>query len=207
MEPDKLLPEIANHRKSTYPINPIFLNRWSKRAISPEPLSDEELFPLLEAARWAPSAYNDQFWRFVIGRGENKEKFVSFLSEFNRRWAAASPVLVLVTARTTLSKNGAPAPSSEFDAGAASENIALEGARRGLVVHPLTGFDKEAAGKELGVPADHAVLALLAIGKPGRKEDLPEDLRERETPSGRLPLSEIVFEGRFGAKADVREKA
>lgn len=193
-------PLVKKYRKATFDVDPLFLNRWSARSISPEPIPDDELFALFEAARWAPSSYNDQFWRFIIGRGEHKKKFVDLLTEGNKKWASKAPVLVVVTARKVYSRNGHPARTYQFDAGAAWMSLALEATRRGLVAHPMGGFDHEKARVVLNIPDDHDVLIMIAIGRKDNPNKLPPDIREREKPNTRLPLKEIVHEGEFGRK-------
>ncbi|ELY44906.1 nitroreductase family protein [Natronorubrum bangense] len=190
--------DVADHRSPDYDIDPLFVNRWSPRAMTGEPLEEAEFLPLFEAARWAPSAYNNQHWRFVYATREDDEweTFVSLLSEGNA-WAANAGVLAVILSKTTFDHNGEPAPVHSFDTGAAWENLALEGARRGLAVHGLAGFDYERAAEELDVPEEFAVEAMFAVGERASPETLPEELQEREQPSGRKPLSEIVFQGRF----------
>lgn len=193
--------EVASRRKSDYPILPLFLNRWSPRSLNGEMMTDEELFPLFEAARWAPSSYNAQLWRFIFARRQDAARFQDFvdlLAPGNQAWAKDAAVLAVVVARQRFEKTDQPAITHVFDAGAAWENLALEAARRGLVAHGMQGFDFERARRELGVPADYDVLAMIAIGKRGPRERLPEPLRSGEAPNQRRPLREILFEGSFG---------
>lgn len=184
-------------RQSAYSILPLILNRWSPRAMSGKALAQEELMALFEAARWAPSSYNAQPWRFIYALRDTPawEIYVNLLGDFNKTWATKASALVVVVARTTFEYNGNPSVTHAFDAGAAWENLALEASSRGLVAHGMEGFDYAAAARAVKMPADHEVLAMLAIGKPGRLEDLPAELREREAPSDRRPLAEIVMEG------------
>jgi nitroreductase len=184
-------------RQSIHPIHPLILNRWSPRALSGESMTHEELMPLFEAARWAPSSYNAQPWRFVYARRGTPEweTFMGLLIDFNKAWACNAAVLVVVVARTTFEHNGKPSVTHAFDAGAAWENLALEASARGLVAHGMQGFDYAAAAQAVKMPGDHVILAMIAIGKPGRKEDLSAELQEREEPSDRRALEEIVMEG------------
>lgn len=186
-------------RQPNYSIQPLILNRWSPRALSGEAMFDDELMPLFEAARWTPSSHNNQPWRFIFARRETPawDILFSLLGEFNQGWAHKAAVLVVVVAKTTFDYNGKPSVTHQFDTGAAWENLALEASTRGLVAHGMEGFDYAAAKTKLNIPDDHVVLAMIAIGKPGRKEDLPAELQERETPSDRRPLTEIVMEGEF----------
>jgi len=192
--------EVAQHREPSDEIDPIFPNRWSPRAMTGESLPESEFRPLFEAARWAPSAFNNQHWRFVYATREDDEfgTFLDLLNEHNRSWADDAAVLVAIFSKRTLDHNDEPAATRSFDTGAAWQNLALEGTRRGLAVHPLAGFDWESVHDALDVPeAEFDAEAMVAIGERADPETLPEDLRDREEPSGRKPLSEIVFEGSF----------
>ncbi|MEE8160301.1 MAG: nitroreductase family protein [Acidobacteriota bacterium] len=191
--------DVSEHRKARRPIDPLFLNRWSPRAMSGEEVSEQDLMILFEAARWAPSSYNNQPWRFLYARRntDNWDLFFTLLGEGNQVWTKEAAVLVVVLSKKTLDHNGKPARTHSFDAGAAWENLALQGSQKGLVIHGMQGFDYDRARQVLNVPDDHQVEAMIAIGRPGKKEDLPERLREREVPSGRKEVAEIAFEGQF----------
>lgn len=191
------LPDPLLHRHPDHPIQPLLLRRWSPRAMRPEPLSHAELDRLLEAARWAPSSFNEQPWRFRYAHRASVhwEGFFALLSAPNQVWCRNAGVLVVVAARTTFTHNGKPNAVFAFDAGAATQNLALQGAAMGLVVHAMAGFDRERARGHLHLPTDHAALAMVAIGHPGELEQLPADLRSREVPSGRRPIAEFAGEG------------
>jgi nitroreductase len=193
------LPDPLAHRTADHPIEPLFLRRWSPRAMSGEPVRAEELDRLFEAARWAPSTFNEQEWRFRhAARGSaHWPLFFGWLLPANQIWCQEAGVLVAVCSRTTFTRNGKPNPVHSFDAGAAFENLALQAAAMGLVVHAMAGFDRERAASGLRLPTDHAVHAMLAIGRPGDPARLPPELREREAPSGRRKLDEIRGEGPF----------
>ena len=188
-------------RRTEYDIHPMILNRRSERAMSGESMTDEELMPLFDAARWAPSSYNSQVWRFVIARRDTPEWTTLFglLGEFNQKWCKNASALVVMFSCLNFAHNGKPSRTHSLDAGAAWENLALEGTRRGYVVHGMAGFDYERAASELGAPEDYVPEMMIAVGKPGAPEALPEDLRDREAPSDRKPLGELLFRGRFGA--------
>ncbi len=191
--------EMMAERKPEYTINPLILNRWSPRAMSGEEISDEELMPLFEAARWAPSAFNGQPWRFVYAkRGTGEwQVFFDLMNEFNQSWTKNAAALVVVVSKKTFDYKEKPNPTHAFDTGAAWENLAAEGSSRGLVVHAMSGFDYEKAAEAINIPQDHEIHCMIAIGKKGKKEDLPEKLQEREEPSDRRPLKEIVIKGKF----------
>lgn len=189
-----------NVRKPTYPINPLILNRWSPRAMAGEEVLDSELMSLFEAARWAPSSYNGQPWRFIYAKRntESWNKLFELMVDFNKTWAKNAAALVVIISRKNFEGNEKkPSVTHQFDAGAAWENLALQAETQGLVTHGMQGFDYEKARTELGIPADYDILAMVAIGKPGKKEILPLEIQEREVPSDRKPLNEIIMEGSF----------
>ena len=184
-------------RKADYPIDSVFLDRWSPRAMSGEPITEEELFTLFEAARWAPSSFNNQPWRILYARRDTGhwQLFFDLLVEFNQSWAKNAAALVLFISKTTFDHNGEPAATHSFDTGAAWENLALQATLKGLVVHGMQGFDYDKARTTLNIPDGFNVEAMAVIGKPGRKEDLPERMQEREAPSDRRKLDGTAFEG------------
>lgn len=183
-------------RKADHPINNIFLDRWSPRAMSGEEVPESELISMFEAARWAPSSNNNQPWRILYARRntEHWPLFFNLLTDSNKIWAGKAFVLILIVSKNTFD-NGKPSRTHSYDAGAAWENLALEGSLRGYVVHGMQGFDYELARSSLNVPDGFTVEAMAAIGMPGNKEDLPDYLQEREAPNDRRKLGEIVFEG------------
>lgn len=195
----ELREEVAEYRDPDHEVDPLFVNRWSPRAMTGEPLDEDEYLPLFEAARWAPSAFNNQHWRFCYADREDEEwdTFVDLLTESNRAWASDAAVLAVIVSKTTFDHNDEPAPTHSFDTGAAWQNLALEGARRGLAVHAMAGFDYERAAEELDVPDEFAVQAMVAVGERAPPESLSEDLRGREQPSGREPLEELLHRGGF----------
>ena len=195
----KIRDEVKEHRKPGNEIDPLFVNRWSPRSMTGEKVDRNVLMSLFEAARWAPSSYNNQSWRFVyeVRDGDRWEEFVGLLGDFNRKWATGAGALVVICSKKTFDSNGEPSRTHSFDTGAAWENMALEGARRGLVVHGMEGFDYDAAREKLGVPEEFDVEAMVAVGKRAPKEELPEDLQERKFPKGRKSLDEIVFQERM----------
>ncbi|MCB0340297.1 MAG: nitroreductase family protein [Bdellovibrionales bacterium] len=193
------LPNPSDFRSPDHPIEEIFWRRWSPRAMSSEVIPDSELLRLFEAARWAPSTYNEQEWRFLFAKRDSSFWNIYFeaLFEANQSWCKNAGALVAVLSHKIFSRNGKPNPVHTFDAGAAFQNLALQGSVMGLVVHGMAGFDKEKLRADLGVPSDYSIEAMIAIGKPAPASVLTEELREREFPSGRKPVSEISAEGLF----------
>ncbi len=192
---------MKTNRQSDHPINSLILHRWSPRAMSGEEIGEEELRSLFEAARWAPSSYNNQPWRFIYAKRDTPawNTLFKLLWEFNQGWAKNAAVLMVIISKKTFDHNNEASKTHSFDAGSAWENMALEASSRGLVIHGMEGFHYDQARKELDIPDDFDVEAMVAVGKPGEKEDLPEMLQEREAPSTRRPLKEIMMEGKFRA--------
>jgi nitroreductase len=164
-----------------------------------EELDDDIIMSLFEAARWAPSSYNNQPWRFIYAKRNTAhwDKLFNLLAEPNKVWTKNAAVLVVVIARKNFEHNEKYSITHQFDAGAAWENLALEASSRGLVVHGMQGFDYERARADLEIPDNFDVMAMIAIGRRGPKENLPSQLQEREQPNDRKPLAEIVMEGQF----------
>jgi len=197
--------DISDFRKPDFDIDPIFLNRWSPRSMSGDEISRDVLFSLFEAARWAPSSNNNQPWRFLYARRNTDywPIFFDLLTEQNKIWAKNAAVLIVVISKKTFDYNEKPARTHSYDAGAAWENLALQGSLKALVIHGLQGFDYDGALRTLNIPDFFQVEAMIAVGKPGKKEDLPEGLQEREMPSPRKNLSEIVMEGNFTPEKNI----
>ena len=196
---EKLKEEINRNRKPEYEINPLILGRWSPYSMTGEKISDEELMSLFEAARWAPSSYNGQPWRFIYAKRDTKDwdKLFNLLVEGNQGWAKNAAALVVIISRKNFEHNNKPSITHTFDTGSAWENMALEASSRGLAIHGMEGFDYDKAKEDLEIPDDFEVCAMAAIGKKGKIEDLPEEMQQREQPRDRKPLKEIVMEGKF----------
>ena len=186
-------------RKPEHKILDLILNRHSPRAMSGEKLNDNEIMTLFEAAKWAPSSYNEQPWRFLYAKRETKDwdLFFNLLGDFNKMWCKNAAVLVVIISKKTFTHDKTPNVVHSFDCGSAWENLALQTSSMNLVSHGMAGFDYDKAKKDLNVPDDFKVEAMVAIGKPGKKEDLPEDLKKNEVISGRKMLNEIIIEGKF----------
>jgi len=184
-------------RQADHPIDKLFLDRWSPRAMSGEEIPDVELMVLFEAARWAPSSNNNQPWRILYARRNTKywPLFFNLLTESNQVWTRNAAALLVFISKTTFDHNNQPSITHSYDTGAAWENLALQGMLKGYVVHGMQGFDYKLARSVLNIPQEFNVEAMAAIGKPGNKEELPESLQERESPNNRRKLSETICEG------------
>lgn len=191
-------------RNSDYPIDPIFLDRWSPRSFDGSAVPQRDLETMLEAAHWAPSAFNSQPWRFLYAhRGDaHWETFLGCLVPFNQSWAKDSAVLLYVLSDTlpfTDRATGEPSPSLThgYDAGAAWGYLALQAWRMGYYAHGMSGIELDKARIELNVPERYVIEAAAAIGRIGDPATLPEKLQAREVPGGRKTLGEVAFRGVF----------
>lgn len=191
--------DIHSFRQTEYPIEQLLLKRWSPRAMSGEALSQDEIGSLFEAARWAPSCYNEQPWRFLYAQRDTEHWpiFFNLLVEANQTWAKDAGVLVTVISKRTFTHNDKPNISHSLDAGSAWQNLALQATAMGLVAHGMAGFDYAKAKTDLRIPNDYSVEMMIALGRPGDPANLPEALCEREEPSGRNAVAEISFPGTF----------
>ncbi|XWX03417.1 nitroreductase family protein [Aggregatilineales bacterium SYSU G02658] len=192
--------------RNEYPIAPALQQRWSPRAFDAKrPLERHQLLSLLEAARWSPSSNNSQPWRFIVAERRNEVAFhtmVSVLAEGNQRWAKDAGALILMAART-LRDDGRVNRYGAHDAGIALACLTVQAIEMGLFVHPMAGFDAQKARAIYAIPDAYEPITVSAVGYYGALEQLDDDLRNRELqPRERLPLSELVYEGRFGHVAE-----
>lgn len=183
------------------PIDDVLANRWSPRAYdASKPVTAEQLLSLLEAARWAPSCFGDQPWRFVVcdktSQPEAWQRAYDCLVPSNQTWAVNAPVLILVCADTLFTHNQKPNRWGAYDTGAAAENLCVQATSLGLMAHQMGGFDGEKTREAFGVPAQFTLMAMLTVGYCAAADILPDDLRERElAPRTRRPLGELFFNG------------
>lgn len=186
-------------RKSKYPVNQIILNRWSPRAMSGENITEEQLYTILEAGRWAQSSYNNQPWRFIYAFKDTPywEKLFGLLVPGNQIWVKNGSVLILVISHKVFDYNNKPSVTHSFDTGAACQNMTIQAFYMGLVMHGMEGFNYDQARTELNIPEDYAIEAMFVIGQHGDVKQLPEKLQEVETPSDRRPLEQTAKEGIF----------
>lgn len=193
-------------RVPEHAVDPVFVHRWSPRALSAEAIDAAELLRILEAARWAPSAGNSQPWRFIYRlHGEpGWDEAVDLLADNNRLWAPRASSLILLVSKTTFRRPGSDAPvaaaNHSFDAGASWGYLSLQAALSGWSTRAIGGFDRERARALFEVPEGYKVEILIALGRLGTEEGLPLDLVQREAPSRRRPLGELVAHGTFSLK-------
>ena len=187
------------------PIAPLIANRWSGRAFDAQrDLAHSDLIALLEAARWAPSCYGEQPWRFIVWQKSiDHEKWqlaFNCLANANQVWAETAPLLMLCCAHRIFSHNASPNRWSEYDSGAASENLCLQATHLGLMAHQMGGFDADAIRTSFSIPDDYMPMAMLVVGYPAPAETLGEEsLVQRELAARiRRPLDSTFFAGTWG---------
>ncbi|MBD3619084.1 MAG: nitroreductase family protein [Chromatiales bacterium] len=190
-------------RTPDHPIDPIFLERWSPRSFDASPMPLSDLMTILEAARWAPSAYNIQPWRFLFALREDTcwPEYLSLLDPFNSAWARHASALVFLASDSLMpaDENGVRRPSSchTFDAGSAWAHLALQATALGYHAHAMAGVFFDRAAAALALPAHFQLQVAIAVGRQASAARLPEGLRQREQPSDRRPLGKSVFAGRY----------
>lgn len=188
-------------RQFNYDILPLIQTRWSSRALSDEKIDRTVLSAIIEAARYAPSCFNEQPWHFIVAdSGEILNQFRAALSPGNQVWAGKAPVLIAACAKKIFSANGKDNFWHQFDTGTAWGYMSLEAERTGLISHGMAGFDRTATAQAAKLPPEYEVIAMIAVGRPGSKDSLPPDYQEREKPGTRKELKEICSFGVFGKR-------
>ncbi len=195
-----------NHKQpdTQQPIHALLAERWSPRAFDIDrPIEAEKRQALLEAARWAPSCFNDQPWRFIVcNRHTNEaawETAVAVLADKNQLWARQAPLLILVCSEDLFSHNGNENRWAHYDTGAAGLSICLQATALGLFTHQMGGFDLDAARTAFAIPDSVTPMAMMAVGYQGRIENLDAGFVDAEQQArARKPVDKIVFEGRWG---------
>lgn len=182
------------------PIHDILARRWSCRAFdAAKPVSRPQIVSLLEAARWAPSCFGDEPWRFMVWDKNSDqaawEKAFGCLVEWNQNWVKNAPVLLLVTANSLFRKNGQPNRWGQYDSGAAAQNLCLQAVAQGLMAHQMGGFDEAKLRATYGIPAQYACMAMIAVGYQAEETVLNDELQALEiAPRTRTPLGVLFYE-------------
>lgn len=186
------------------PIDDVIAERWSGRAYdASKPVSREQTLALLEAARWAPSCFGDQPWRFLVwdknADAASWQRAFDCLVPGNQAWVQNAPLLLLITADSLFSHNGKPNRWGQYDTGAATENLCLQASALGLMAHQMGGFDADKARAAFSIPEQYALMAMVSVGYPADISTLSGEALERETaPRSRRPLGELFFDGAWG---------
>lgn len=186
------------NRRYDYDILPEIQNRWSPRAFSPEKIPMEDILAVLEAARYAPSCHNEQPWRFIVAREDNAlERMGDLLTPKDYVWAVNAPVLILVLCKRYFKLTGEENPWRTFDTGTAWGYLSLEAQTRGYFTRPVYYFDAERARTLYGLHDDTEAIMLVAMGKYGDPDGLPDELQAREQPEARREIASILYQPIF----------
>ena len=189
--------DVAKHRDGSKMVDQQFVNRWSPRSMSGQALSKDQMAGLVEAARWSPSCFNLQPWRFIYSLKDDDywEKFLGLLIDVNRLWVERAGAIVILLSIDRPSESEDLSPTAAFDTGSAWMSLALQAQTMGLVSHAMWGFHHEAVAEVINMPSNMSARAMIAIGYPGDPADLPEKYQDREFPSSREPLESLMFQG------------
>jgi len=170
--------------RTEYPVIDLIKNRWSPRSFAEKPIKEEIISSLLEAARWAPSAFNEQPWRFFIGIKNNNATYIKVfesLVEFNRNWAKSAPVLIVCCGKKNFAHNDNPNPTAAYDAGQSVAYLTMQALSENIYVHQMTGFDKNTLRNNLNLSDDYEINSVIALGYLDTPDKLPEELKKIET--------------------------
>ena len=190
--------------KTAVPVNDLIAKRWSGRAYDAgRPVSEEHIIALLEAARWAPSCFGDQPWRYIIcNKNKNQtawDRAYTCLAEGNQSWAKDAPVLILSIADSIMSKTGKPNRWGQHDTGAATMSLCIQATELGLMVHQMGGFDADNSRKLFSVPEQYTPMAMMTVGYQLPTDKIEGEIREREfADRARNPIAMNFFEGTWG---------
>jgi nitroreductase len=184
---------------------PAIANRWSPRAFDDKEVSAEKIAAILEAARWAPSSFNEQPWRFlVVNKFDDIDSYnllLDGLVPFNRSWAASAPVLILVSADTTFARNGKLNRHAAFDTGQAVANLTTQATELGLSTHQIGGVDFDQLRKAFAIPEKFDLLDVITLGYQGNLLELSEELqKQEEAPRSRKELADVSFFNNFATE-------
>lgn len=186
------------------PIDTTLADRWSGRAYdAAKGVTHAQVITLLEAARWAPSCFGDQPWRFIVwNKGSDAaswQQAFDCLVPGNQDWVKNSPLLLLICADTLFGHNQKPNRWAQYDTGAAAENLCLQAASMGLMAHQMGGFDADKTRKEFNIPEQYTLMAMVAVGYPADIATLAGEALAKETAERvRKPLSDLFFDAAWG---------
>lgn len=195
---------MKNSATTQVPIQETISQRWSARAFdASKAVSHEQIIALLEAARWAPSCFGDQPWRFIVWNKATDEnawqQAFDCLADSNKTWVKAAPILILVCADTLFGHNQSPNRWAQYDTGAAAENLCLQASSMGLMAHQMGGFNADKTRENFVIPAQFTPMAMIVVGYEGDANNLPDELKARELAARkRKPLGDLFFAGTWG---------
>lgn len=181
-------------REFTYDIMNIIKERWSARSILRDPIPLEDIEAIIEAASFAPSCFNEQPWRYIVAQKSEELKIMhEILNEKNMKWAGKAPVLMIILGSNVFERNQKPNSWGQFDTGTSWGFLQLEAWERGYVTHGMAGFNKDKARQLLNIPEEFDIIAMVAMGKLGKKEDLEPMFQATEQPNTRKKINEVML--------------
>jgi nitroreductase len=196
---------MSEHRINTEAeIDDLLAKRWSPRAYDTDQAVDgSTLTACLEAARWAPSCFGDEPWRFLVCNRSNDEaawqKLLNCLAPKNQQWASHAPVLILTCADSLFGQNGKPNRWGQYDMGAAAVSLCLQATALGLITHQMGGFDTESTREAFAIPERFTPMSIIAIGYKGDYTSLDEGFQGSEAADrSRKNMHDIVFRAAWG---------
>ncbi len=196
---------MQNPAPTDHPVHELIQQRFSPKAFLPRAVEPATLQSLLEAARWAPSSFNEQPWAFIVATSDRPEEFeplLACLTPGNLAWARHAPVLLLSVAKLTFDRNGRINRHALHDIGLASAQLALEATNHGLAAHFMAGFDGGRARQTYDIPEGFEPVAAVAVGYPDKPGAPPGETREAGfAPRRRKPLKDFVFTRKWGCSA------
>jgi len=188
------------HKKMSELIKDLIRKRKSIVLFSDKQVENEKLEQIFDSARWAPSSFNEQPWRFIYATKDNTtdyEKFVSVINDHNRIWASKAPVLILSIAKTNHSHNEAENKYAFYDVGQAVATLALQATELGLYLRQMAGFDPAKAKENLDIPEGYEPVSMIALGYPGEVDENTDErlVWKQNHKRTRKPLNEVVKKG------------
>lgn len=187
--------------RTDYNIHQLIKNRWSPRAFADKPVDPALIRQIFDAARWAPSCFNEQPWRFIVAAKDQPDEFdrmVQVLNEKNRRWATRAPLLMLTLIKDAFERNNKPNQHAGHDLGQAVSYMTLEATRHNLYLHQMAGILPDQARDLFHIPDHYTVITIIAAGYLGDPDTLPENLQHSETRErSRRSIDEIAFRGQW----------
>ena len=193
---------MKNPAPADHPVAEVISHRWSPRAFADKPIAPAQLRSLFEAARWAPSSYNEQPWSLIVATHDDPEQYQKVLScygEFNQNWVPPAYLIGIAVGKKKFDRGNKPNRHHLHDVGMALQNLAIQATSMGLYSHFMAGFDMDKTRRTFSVPDDHEPATAFCVGHIGSPDALAADLREKElAPRTRKPISSFVFTGKFG---------
>ncbi len=185
-----------------HPVHELIVERWSPRSFADRHIELEILKSLLEAARWAPSSYNEQPWFFIVATRNQPDEFkqlLNCLTPGNQLWAQHAAALMVTVTKLVFDKTSKSNRHAYHDIGLAAAQLTIQATALGLAVHQMAGIEVTKIRQTYEIPEEYDPVTGIAIGYHSDADTLPNDLRERElAPRQRKPLKSFVFTRKWG---------